>query len=235
MNKFVVNIKRIECYLLLGLCGSIAACGGKQVVTLDDSAEYHAAKSLPPLKKPSSLTPAASAEVGVAMADDQGKPLAAEDLASLKRPNRKDTSQVSAATEEISREMAAIIPTNKHDAIIARVIESEEDVVRLQIDGGFETAWSYVSSNLRKSDITVHNRNRSAGRFAIGCGKLADSPTVIKHGGWSIFSRKPERQEYCAIQLLANKSVTLVTLNNRDGGEIAAESAKQVFTRLLNN
>ena len=100
---------------------------------------------------------------------------------------------------------------------------------------GFDAAWNYLSANLKNSDITVHNRNRTAGRFAIGCGNLEESTTVTKRGGWSIFTRKPKKQEHCSMQLLTSRSVTLVTLNNRSGIEIAADSAKEVFMRLLNN
>ncbi|MEM7358697.1 MAG: hypothetical protein AAF431_06360 [Pseudomonadota bacterium] len=292
MNKYAIGMK---VSLLLALGASLTACGGSRtVVTQDDSADYHSAVSLPPLKKPSKQAAAAVDPTPPSVEPTPAPPPAAAPVASTpvepiqdaeppieeipieeipieespipetspqsdqapvserlvieeqpapaEQPIQAEPVQAeSVQAESLQTEpvqVAAVEPQPSmpvEEVISARVIQPRDDVARLQIDSGFDAAWNYLSTNLKNSDITVHNRNRTAGRFAIGCGNLEESTTVTKRGGWSIFTRKPKKQEHCSMQLLTSRSVTLVTLNNRSGVEIAADSAKEVFMRLLNN
>ena len=96
--------------------------------------------------------------------------------------------------------------------------------------------WQYVSENLRDSDLTVHNRNKAAGRFSIGCAKILAESELSEKGGWSIFrSNKAEESHYCSLQMISTRGESMVTVLNRSGLEVASADAKSIFTRLLNN
>ncbi len=131
-------------------------------------------------------------------------------------------------------EQASPINTKKH-IINSRVIESNDNGVRLQIEEGFAGAWGFLSENLKRSNITVYNKNQSALRFAIGCGDMEEEPLVTKRGGWSFFNKKPQKTEHCSLQLASSKANTTVAVLSRSGDEVAASAAKELFSRLLNN
>ena len=139
------------------------------------------------------------------------------------------------AAQVVDQVSAEPVQPSKSSVISASVLEAD-DTARLRIDASLDQAWSYLSSNLQKSDITVHNRNRAAGRFSIGCASIDDSDSNKKtSGGWSIFRRKAESSEHCSLHVQENKSDTLVSVINRSGLEVVAADAKQIFSRLLNN
>ena len=119
----------------------------------------------------------------------------------------------------------------------ARVVEDTNGAAELLIDAEFEPSWLYLVDNLSKSDITVHSRNKAAGRVLIGCSSIdSEEVEVAKKGRWSFFKRtKKEDLDHCALQLVGGKGSTTVSVLNRSGGVVAADAAKRIFTRLLNN
>ena len=203
----------------------LTGCGGsKTVVTQDDSADYSAAKTLPPLRKPGRsvvtepnpvvepLQPGSPAADGSSNADGSSKQAYVAQPSLTRNPSTKTKQRTS--------------------KVSASVIEVEESV-RLRIDASLNQAWSFLSANLKNSDITVHNRNRAAGRISIGCGSV--EATAKTSSGWSIFRKKERSTEHCSLQVVERRSQTIVTVLNRSGLEVAAIDAKKIFTRLLNN
>ena len=236
----------IRILLLCGIFATMVAmltgCGGrKTVVTQDDSADYHSARSLPPLKKPSvpaviqspvhssAPTPARISSGTNDTAGDQ--PVSVDNASS----DYSDAVAPVAVAPVAGTPVENIEQDLTRSLIDARVIEPKVNTARLQIDVDFEQAWDYVSNNLVRSDITVHNRNPKAGRFAVGCASMDESEGSTKGGGWSIFRRKVERTEHCTLQLTSNESITTASLLSRSGNEVTAASARAVFARLLNN
>jgi uncharacterized lipoprotein len=200
--------------LLMGLL-SLVACGGRStVVTHDDSAEYRDARSLPPLKKPNA--PDAQTSEGLATQTSTTAPVAAP-------------VQSSAPTQTSGASQSSVISAN--------VIETNDNQVALQINGDVDAAWRYLRTNLKRSDITVHTRNKAAGRFAIGCAGIdsEEGVAVTKSGGWSIFRRKQSETEHCSLQLVADNDVSVVRAYDRSGQLVSAQLARGLFNRLLNN
>lgn len=207
MNKFAMSIGAVRYTAILAIVSALIGCGGsKTVVTADDSAEYRNATSLPPLKKPTQPSVVAS---------------------ELKTPNA--TPDLNASSEFPAQQLVGV-------AISSRVIELDGDIARLQIDADLDSAWNYLSESLKGSDITVHTRNRTAGRFAIGCASLqAKSTASVKRGGWSFLSKKQRPTEHCSLLLASSRTATQVKLLNRSGVEYTSSDSKALFTRLLNN
>ncbi len=219
--KLHLETNLLRSLMLLTLCISLAACGGRStVVTQDDSAEYRNAQTLPPLKKPSATRPAPSVTPAPA------RPA----------PTQTATSAPTAVPAPVAQANSGLAP-KALGVVSAQVVERKNGGVALQINGGPDAAWEYLRSNLNKSDITVHTRNKSAGRFAIGCtGIDVEEPvSVTKKGGWSIFKRTTEEGDHCSLQLQANKNSALVTAYDRNGQLVSAELAQSLYSRLLNN
>ncbi len=199
----------------------LTACGGsKTVVTQDDSAEYRTAQSLPPLRKPQSKSPVIEAPKQEATVDS---------FEAVEAPELAESASVT--PEPAERVEKSSIPIS----LSASVVEVGQ-AAKLEIDGGFDQAWTFLSNNLRDSDLTVHNRNRAAGRFSVGCAEIDTVSSVKKTGRWSIFKRtKAVESEYCALQLVSNKGASMVSVLNRSGLEVVADDARTIFARLLNN
>lgn len=196
----------------------ISGCSGrKDVVTQDDSAEYRDAKTLPPLKKPSGnlAQRGASPEPQLATQTPQA--------------------QQAVGSNAINTEPSGAAAIN---LISASVVEKKGDSAQLKIDADFDRAWVFMRNNLNNSDITVHSRNKAAGRVLIGCKSIdeAEEATADKKGGWSIFKRSSKEDlTHCALQLVASKKSTLVNVLNRSGEFVPAAAANAIFSRLLNN
>lgn len=212
---------------------AVSACGGtkKTVVTKDDSADYQAARSLPALKKPARSSPAQSLPV------DSIAPSGASATEVESMSSQADVSVPAAS--ELAQDVSAA-PENEAEVstgpVTARVVNPQDSISWLQIDADFDAAWSYLSDNLKRSDVTVYSRNKSAGRFSIGCADIDSAPIVKKRGGWSFFTKKKTQQlEYCALQAIFTKGSTVVKVLNRAGQEVSSEYASQVFERILNN
>lgn len=219
MNKFAMSIAIVKYTAFLGLASALIGCGGsKTVITADDSAEYRNAMSLPPLKKPA-------------------KPVVISSVVTAEIESPSLSSQASGASDELADDSEQ--PSVQGSTIAAtssRVIELNGDIARLQIDADLDSAWHYLSENLKSSDITVHARNKTAGRFAIGCASLQAKPTKpVKRGGWSFFSKKERPTEHCSLLLASSKTATQVKLLNRSGAEYTSSDSKALFARLLNN
>lgn len=243
---------------------ALSACtGSKDVVTYDSSVEYRNAISLPPLKKPSqpqshqntqqtSSVETSQAPIEFVVNDEQvavpeeviedqyenEMPVVIdlEPSSEVAEPE-ENTEEAELEEEFISSEV--IEQTSSNDSVKqivnARVIEPNANSARLQIEDGFIGAWEFLSDNLKRSDITVYNKNQSAQRFAIGCGDMEEEPQVTKRGGWSFFNKKPQKTEHCSLQLASSKSNTTAAVLSRSGEEVAASAAKELFSRLLNN
>lgn len=127
------------------------------------------------------------------------------------------------------------VPRQASDGSVTLSIISKGDKrLRLQVNAEFERAWTAISEKLKSSAITVHNRNRNAGRIAIGCGELSEPELAATSGGWSVFRKKPAKEsEYCALQMLPGKRRTEVQVLNRNAQEVGKAAAQQVFDRLL--
>jgi len=249
--------------LLLGACMlgvlSLSSCGGGKIIqTVDDSVNYESAKELPPLRKPSRANPSTVAEVEEPVvepsapivsqsvdqkppSDDNEEALAAVDPESdqvlttepLIEESQTDTDSVVVAEDVVDESV-----DQDTSSITASVVEVGSNSSRLEITAGFESAWNYLVSNLQSSDVTVFARNKSAARMSIGCAGIddQDSSAVEKRGRWSFFNRdKKGRLEYCSLQFLEKRGVTQVSVVNRSGQEVLAESSNAVFERILNN
>jgi uncharacterized lipoprotein len=234
-NTLLGNVKRCGLGVLLAIFVlNLTACGNsKKVVTKDNSADYRAAVSLPPLKKPSKGTqspPLVENRSPVEQVTEPSEPAPlTENTAAAKTFIEPDESETNATLD-------SDLPPVPNPVIQARVINPNEQAARLQIDSEFSGAWTYLQNNLKKSDITVYSRNESAGRISIGCADVEDAPVIVKRGGWSFLSKKKnEKLEYCALQAISTKGSTLVTVLNRAGQEVDKDYAVQIFQRVLNN
>lgn len=232
MNGFKVG--------LVGMILTLTACGGNpKVVTTDDSADYKSARELPPLKKPSRILQTvtqAPPPVTPAPASSQPAPQPVPQTAATPTAQADDNIDVRSRDVAVRNAPVASVATPPAAAINARVVNPEDQIARLQMNASFDSAWAYVNDSLKRSDITVHSRNRAAGRIAIGCSDIDQAPAVVKRGGWSFFNRRPEEElEYCALQLVSSKQSTNLQVINRSGQEVSRASAENIFRRILNN
>jgi uncharacterized lipoprotein len=221
MNKFAISIRVLRNNAaLLVLVSVLIGCGGsKTVITADDSAEYRNAVSLPPLKKPTAPSVISSDADSVAV------------TAGIETPSA--SSQQSSTSDQTP---AVLENKSIGNATSARVIGLDGDIARLKINAGLDSAWSYLSEHLKRSDITVHTRSKTARRFSIGCASLQAKPTNSpKRSAWSFFAKKKTPTEHCSLLLASSRSETQVKLLNRSGAEYKSDVSKPLFARLLNN
>ncbi|MFT5656393.1 MAG: putative lipoprotein [Arenicella sp.] len=228
MNKFAISIRVMRTAGLLVLASVLIGCGGsKTVITADDSAEYRNAVSLPPLKKPTKA-PANFSEVESATQSNQQSAIDKGSSDQLASDSVKAKVRMNAPTIVGKRPVGVV--TN------AQVIELASDIARLKIDADFDAAWNYLSENLKRSNITVHTRSKTAQRFSIGCASLqGQSADSVKGSGWSFFAKKRKPTEHCSLLLVSARSAIEVKLLNRSGAEYASADSKALFARLLNN
>ena len=232
----------MACLLVMAAALSLlSGCGkSRDVVTQDDSADYRSAISLPPLKKPSRE----SNNNSTASPDDKPiiiapKIVAEPSAATVAAPEVAPQVALEAAAKsapESSMQAAGNADQDKSlGAIRAQVVDGESGTAQLVINAGFEGAWNYLSSNLQRSNITVHNRNQSAGAIAIGCADMDQAATVASPGRWSVFKRQPQKSEHCGLRLIAKNKQTVVQVLSRSGAQMLADDARSLFARLLNN
>ncbi len=170
-------------------------------------------------------------------------PVVADDI--IDESIEQDIETDSVVVDEVEQALDEPVPALQQDtiedevaAISARVVEADSSASRLEINADFERAWVYLTDNLKRSDVTIFTRNKSAGRLAIGCAGIDDenSVTIEKRGRWSFFNKdKKERLEYCALEAVEKRGVTQVRVLNRSGQEVATESSTGIFDRILNN
>lgn len=195
----------------------LSACGTQsKIVTTDDSADYHSARSIPPLKK-----------VNVDRNTTQTAPV-----------NQPETPAVATVATNTPQPEAIVEPAPTaqplNDQVAFRVVQLESGQVRMQLDANPNDAWAVIDKLLIPSDITVHSKNQVAGRFAIACEGIEEEAPVVKKGGWSFFNRKTAAQEYCSIKLIDVKGGTFASVFNKRGAEVSGTEADGIFTRLLN-
>lgn len=207
--------------IILGI-STLSACNrGKLVATVDDSADYKGARSLPPLKKPSRPPSPQATEASDpdTLASEQ-----VSDGAGLSQTVDEPVSVVESTTSAAPVDVAA------------QVISVDGDRTRLEIETDLNSAWSFLAINLKNSDLTVFSRNKAAGRFSIGCGAIESAPAVVKRGGWSFLNRTKDQQfEHCILQAIERRGKTFVSVLNRAGAEVTSNYSSEIFTRLLNN
>ncbi|MFT6408597.1 MAG: putative lipoprotein [Arenicella sp.] len=196
---------------------SLSACsGGKKVITSDESADYKSARALPPLKKSSRVI--------------------VDQKSAVDRPDI-DTNSVTEQADTPAP--AAVISTEQTSVALglsAAVVTTKAGRTRLEIAADFDRTWDYLNDSLQKSDLTVFSRNKEAGRFSIGCANIVAEPTVVKSGRWSFFNRgKQQDLEYCALEAVEKRGITVVSVLNQDGLEVSGEYSNTLFSRILNN
>jgi uncharacterized lipoprotein len=220
---------------------SLAACGGKKVTTVDDSADYKSETSLQPLKRPDTKRVVFSAEPVVA------KEMKAEitefaDAVEAEKVNDVDAiseladDQAIPVVEDVDGVAVNIEESSISTDVSSQIITNTKGATRMEINAEFDSAWNYLNNNLKTSDLTVFSRNKSAGRFSIGCGGIEADSAVVKKGGWSFLNReKHEQLEYCALDLVGKRGKSHVTVLNRSGKEVLTAFSKPIFQRILSN
>jgi len=216
-TKRKIKFKRSALIFLVAMIAlNLSACrGGKKIVTTDDSAEYKSAISLPPLKKPS--------RVVVSHSDTNVQPAS-------------DSGDVVEKNDALAPEPASNVAGTPMKQITATVVNAGSGLAQLEVAADFGRAWDYLNASLQQSGLTVFSRNKEAGRFSIGCASIATAPTVVKSGRWSFFNRnKQQSLEYCALQVVEKRGITVVSVLNQAGKEVSGEYSKKLYSRILNN
>jgi uncharacterized lipoprotein len=239
-TKRQTQFKRSAFIFLVTLIAlSLSACGGgKKIITSDDSADYKSARSLPPLKKPSPVAVSqsktnaqAATDSGVVeepSAEVAGKP--SEDVAG------KPSAEVAEKNDALASAPATNAAETSFEQLSATVVDAGSGQAKLEVAAEFDRAWDYLNASLQQSDLTVFSRNKEAGRFSIGCADIEAAPTVVKSGRWSFFNRdKQQVLEYCALQAVEKRSITIVSVLNQAGEEVSGEYSKKLFSRILQN
>ena len=127
---------------------------------------------------------------------------------------------------------------NQQKTIRAEVFKDKNDVSRLSVKSRFDGAWQYLDYQLKAANVTVYNRNESAGVFSVGCGDVADIPEFKKKSGFRILKRKKKvtETEYCILQVdSARRKTTTVTFLNRYGKITGGSYVDDLFGQLSNN
>ena len=236
-TRLVRYVKSRRVAPLLSLCALaifLTACGNKGVIqTTDESAEYKSATSLPPLKKPSELAVEESSTSVLASSSSASTEVdqSVSDAQQLATNLPETVNQESFIGNQAETQTPSSAPLN------ANIVNAGDSKSQLEINGGFDNAWQYLASILRRSEVTVFSRNKAAGRFAIGCSGVAEDRVVVeKKGSWSVFKRdKDEEQEYCSLKLTEKRGTTLVSVHDRNGIEVANQNSANLFARILNN
>ncbi|MGK0437671.1 MAG: putative lipoprotein [Paracoccaceae bacterium] len=239
-TKRQTQFKRSAFIFLVTLIAlSLSACGGgKKIITSDDSADYKSARSLPPLKKPSPVAVSQS-KTNAQAATDSG--VVEEPSAEVAgKPSAEVAGKPSAEVAEKNDALASAPATNaaetSFEQLSATVVDAGSGQAKLEVAAEFDRAWDYLNASLQQSDLTVFSRNKQAGRFSIGCADIEAAPTVVKSGRWSFFNRdKQQVLEYCALQAVEKRSITIVSVLNQAGEEVSGEYSKKLFSRILQN
>ena len=127
---------------------------------------------------------------------------------------------------------------SQQTSVRAEIFKDKNEVSRLSVKSRFEDAWQYLDYQLNAANVTVYNRNESAGIFSVGCGDVADIPEFKKKGGFRILKRKKRttETEYCILQVdSARRKTTTVTFLNRYGKITGGSYVDDLFGRLSNN
>ena len=123
-------------------------------------------------------------------------------------------------------------------SVTAVVEKDKDDLPRLMIKGKIDDAWAYLDHQLEAADVTVYNRNQSAGIFSIGCGDIIDIPEFKQKGGFKIFKRRKKviETEYCQLQVAqARRKTTSAVVLNRYGKAVGGDYVDGLFDSILKN
>lgn len=243
MNKSDSKLKQLKALVLFTCVLSLSACAGKAVLTKDDSADYKSARSLPPLKKPSRVTYGTPPPVNESAPVAVESPVSNDNTLDSELENSVPSQENSFVPEPIDEpiveqqvieEQVEIAQAVDSSELQTQIISVNDNTKRLSIDAEAKQAWQFLVAKLSQSDLTVHARNEKAGRFSIGCSDVDTSKGIVKRGGWSIFTRKAEKQsDYCAMLVSSSREKTIVKVLDRSGLEANAESSQRIFERLL--
>ena len=244
-NIFEIKKRLYQTAVLFVIMIALSACAAGTKKSVDNSADYRSAQSLPPLKKP-------DRESKVIVQDQGASPtILSENISSsdLEPPIADQptngaagsTVEESIASQEAAQQNRALrqqelVESASTDLITATVVEARPGVSRLHVDAKFESAWSYLSQQLQSSSMTVFTRNKDAGRVDIGCSQLDEQLQTSKSGGWSVFRRDRRKlSDYCALKIGERRGATIVTLLDRQGDEVVGEFSAKIFNQLNSN
>jgi len=243
MNKILEIKKRLyQTAVLFVIMIALSACAAGTKKSVDNSADYRSAQSLPPLKKP-------DRESKVIVQDQGASPTILNESISNRDQEPQiadigtagDTIDESIASQDATQQngvlrQSELVESASTDSITATVVEARPGVSRLHVDAKFDSAWSYLSRQLQSSSMTVFTRNKDAGRVDIGCGQLDEQSQTSKSGGWSVFRRDRRKlSDYCALQIGERRGATIVTLLDRQGDEVVGEFSAKIFNQLNSN
>lgn len=219
--------------LVCSLALLLTACSGRRGNTVDDSAEYRTAQSLPPLKKPviGAANPSvASSRNSSADAEGLNQPQPSVEA----QPNTELPLEMASATQSESQINTA--SSSSSDTDIASAIVVDGNFAKLTVDSDFDAAWDYLTDKIAGSEVTVFTRNKSAGSFAIGCAEVGTQAIGDTRRGsrWLIFNRKqPRTSEYCTLKVDSRRGKTTVTVLDRDGDEARAQYTQPILERII--
>lgn len=210
--------------LIAGL--GLAACGSKNVRTIDDSADYHEAKVLPPLKKNSTNR--------------------AVDIVSDNSAENSEIAEIAARARAQDPRTISTSQSQQGDAV-RRILNPEVSIekqrngtVVLAIVADEESAWHYLRTQLGQSEVTVHSRNKLARRISIGCAEIdpqtsdSENAKSTKKSRWSIRRRAKDEAAHCTLVMSHSKSLATVVAYDRNGQVAGAEPSRRLFVQILN-
>jgi len=150
----------------------------------------------------------------------------AQSLPALRHPVHDDASSASSTKRVVDSSVTATLEQDK------------EGLPRLMINGRIDDAWQYLEQKLEAANVTVYNRNQSAGIFSIGCGGIADIPEFNKKSGFKILKRRKKvvETEYCQLQVApSRRKTTSAIVVNRYGKVLGGDYVDGLFASILKN
>lgn len=153
-------------------------------------------------------------------------------------PLKKHADDASDETSNSSTVSQTVTATSDLASIDARIIRNKQGLPTLLIAGDVNRSWAYLDEQLQKANVTIYNRNQSAGLFGVACGDVKDEATIEKKSRWTFFNRKKRtiETEYCTLKATAaRKRTTTVSMLSRQGNTVGGPYVDALFERILNN
>lgn len=229
------NCYRVSVIFFCAMCLSLNACSSKKnVVSIDESADYKSARELPPLTKKQIKLSSGNAVLPASQASDKQVVGASKnsDLTLHASPGINSSDETSSATSET---VAAPTQLTKQPYTVTPALLVDNNTTQLSLDTNTDDAWTFLTNKLAGSNITVFSRNKSAGRIAIGCAEIGRDTHTIQSGKWSIFKRKEiVMNEYCSLKVFNSANSTRVSVLNRSNQTASIDESRMIFKRLLN-
>lgn len=126
----------------------------------------------------------------------------------------------------------------KPENVTASIVKDKKGQSSLLVSAKLNDAWNYVDYALERADVTVYDRNKTAGVFSVGCGDVIEPFDPPKKRGWNLLKRKKKirETEYCVLKAeSARRKTTKVSLLNRKGDPMPENYATDLYQRILNN